>query len=185
LFVCACLSLCRQHGHYPPRVLCPSNFGAGRLASIRSITDSSTIGAFERPPTLRYAGLATWLTAPAGAVVQVVEPMRGTLDVANWLVGPAFDALDKRFPGNNSLIMVFDLALMTSRSAAARSVFLAKAREVGKRFSAGYFVPPISASPAYRQATRASLALIRSLGVRIEIVDSSATAVDMLNLRAI
>jgi hypothetical protein len=111
--------------------------------------------------------------------------MRGTLDAANWLVGPAFDVLDRRFPGNDSLILVFDLALMTSRSAAARSVFLAKARECGRRFSEGYFVPPAIASPAYRQATRASLALIRALGVRIEIVDSSLTAVNMLNLRAI
>jgi hypothetical protein len=111
--------------------------------------------------------------------------MRGTLDSANWLVGPVFDAIDRRFPGKDSLILVFDLALMTSRSAAARSIFLAKARECGKRFSHGYFVPPVIASPAYRQATRASLALIRALGVRIEIVDSSLTAVNMLNLRAI
>lgn len=134
---------------------------------------------------MRYAGVAAWLTAPAGAVVQVVEPMRGTIDVANWLVGPAFDALDRRFPGAHGLIFVFDLALMTDRSAAARSVFLAKARQVGKRFSQAYFVPPISASPAYRQATRASLALIRALGVRIEVVDSASAAVEQLNLRAI
>lgn len=155
------------------------------MASIPSITESSTVGPFAQPPTLRYAGIATWLTAPAGAVVQVVEPMRGTLDVANWLVGPAFDVLDRRFPGNHSLILVLDLALMTDRSAAARSVFLAKARECGKRFAQAYFVPPISASPAYRQATRASLTLIRALGVRIEVVDSAAIAVAQLNLRAI
>jgi hypothetical protein len=155
------------------------------LSSIQSVTDSSTFGAFARQPTLRYGGLATWLVAPAGVVVQVVEPMRGTLDVAKWLVGPVFDALDRRFPGNNSLIIVLDLALMTSRSAAARSVFLAKARECGKRFAEGYFVPPISASAASRQATRASLALIRALGVRIETVDSTAAAIEKLNLRAI
>lgn len=111
--------------------------------------------------------------------------MRGTADAANWLVGPAFDVLDRHFPGNDSLILVFDLALLTSRSAAARSVFLAKARECGKRFSAGYFVPPLIASPAYRQATRASIALIRALGVRVELVGSAAEAVRLLGLRAI
>lgn len=154
------------------------------MESIR-VTSSNAFPAFAWPPTLKHGGISAWLTAPAGAVVQVVEPMRGTSDAANWLVGPAFDMLEQRFPGNDSLILVFDLALMTSRSAAARSIFLAKAREVGKRFSAGYYVPQISASPAYRQATRASLALIRALGVHIEVVDSSAQAVQMLNLRAI
>ena len=156
------------------------------MASIESIsvTSSNTFAAFAHPPTLQYGGISAWFTAPAGAVVQVVEPMRGTSDAANWLVGPAFDVLEQRFPGNNSLILVFDLALMTSRSAAARSIFLAKAREVGKRFSTGYFVPPINTSPAYRQATRASIALIRALGVNVEIVDSSQVAVSVLGLRA-
>ncbi|HKP55626.1 MAG TPA: hypothetical protein VJV78_02835 [Polyangiales bacterium] len=155
------------------------------IESIRSVTSTHTFAAFAHPPTLQYGGIAAWLTAPAGAVVQVVQPMRGTTEAANWLVGPVFDAIQSRFPGNNSLILVFDLALMTSRSAAARSIFLAKAREVGKRFGAGYFVPPISASAANRQATRASLALIRALGVHIELVDSSHQAVEMLHLRAI
>lgn len=150
-----------------------------------SVTNSNAFPAFAWPPTLKHGGISAWLTAPAGAVVQVVEPMRGTSDAANWLVGPAFDMLEQRFPGNDSLILVFDLALMTSRSAAARSIFLAKAREVGKRFSRGYFVPPINASPAYRQATRASIALIRGLGVNVEIVDSSRAAVSMLGLRAL
>jgi hypothetical protein len=156
------------------------------VASIESIsTGRSTLGTFARPPALRYGGLAVWLTAPAGALVQVIEPMRGTLDAANWLVGPAFDVLDRSFPDNHALILVLDLALMTSRSGAARSVFLAKARECRKRFAAGYLVPPIVASPAYRQATRASLMLIRSFGVHVDVVDSAAAAIDMLNLRAI
>ncbi|HKU44889.1 MAG TPA: hypothetical protein VJR89_42310 [Polyangiales bacterium] len=153
------------------------------MAAIETTTGRSGIAAFARPPHLRYGGIVGWLTAPAGAVVQVVEPMRGTAEAASWLVGPAFDMLDRQYPNHNALILVFDLGDMTGRSAAARSVFLAKAREVGKRFAEGWFVPPRAASPAYRQATRASLALIRALGVQIEVVDSAATAIVRRGLR--
>jgi hypothetical protein len=116
-------------------------------------------------------------------VFQVVEPVRGTLDLANWLVGPAYDELERRFPGRTALIFVFDLDLMTGRSTASRSVFLAKARECGKRFSEGLFVPPRAATAAQRQSIRAAIALIRALGVHVEQVSSAVSAVASRNLK--
>jgi hypothetical protein len=145
----------------------------------------STIGvrpAFRRAPHMSYGGAAVWFTSPPGCVIQLVEPVRGTLDLVNWMVGPVYQELDRRFPGRNALILVFDLELMTGRSAASRTVFLAKAREVGKRFSEGLFVPPSAASAANRVATRASIALVRALGVHVELVSSSVSAVASRNL---
>ena len=37
--------------------------------------------AFARPPHLQYGGLAAWFTQPAGAVIQVVQPVRGTVEL--------------------------------------------------------------------------------------------------------
>ena len=145
----------------------------------------STIGvrtAFRRAPHMSYGGAVVWFTSPPGFVFQLVEPVRGTLDLVNWMVGPVYEELDRRFPGRTALIMVLDLELMTGRSAASRTVFLAKAREVGKRFSEGLFVPPRAASPANRVATHASIALIRALGVHIELASSSVSAVASRNL---
>ena len=144
-----------------------------------------SLAAFATPPHLRYGGAAAWFTAPAGAVLQLVEPTRGTVDLANWIVGPGYDELERRFPGRRSLIFVFDLGLMTGRTHAARSVFLGKAREVGSRFSEGFFVPPKAASPAYKQSMRAAIMLIRALGVEVHTVESAAKAVEMRGLRAL
>jgi hypothetical protein len=149
---------------------------------MEQISSISVQRAFPRAPHMSYGGAAVWFTSPPGGIFQLVEPVRGSLDLANWLVGPVYDELDRRFPGRNALIMVLDLELMTGRSIASRTVFLAKAREVGKRFAVGLFVPPRAASPAQRAATQASIALIRALGVHIELVSSSASAVASRNL---
>jgi hypothetical protein len=149
---------------------------------MEQISSISVRRAFPRAPHMSYGGAAVWFTSPPGGIFQLVEPVRGSLDLANWLVGPVYDELDRRFPGRSALILVLDLELMTGRSIASRTVFLAKAREVGKRFAEGLFVPPRAASPAQRVATQASIALIRGLGVNIEVVSSSASAVASRNL---
>jgi len=150
---------------------------------MEEISTVSTRAAFARAPHLSYGGAAVWFTSPPGAVVQLVEPVRGTLDLVNWLVGPAYDELERRFPGRTALIFVFDLELMTGRSAACRSVFLAKARECGKRFSEGLFVPPRAANAAYRQSMQAAILLIRALGVHVEHASSAISAVALRNLK--
>lgn len=150
---------------------------------MEEISTVSTRPAFGRVPHMSYGGAAVWFTSPPGAVVQLVEPVRGTLDLVNWIIGPAYDELDRRFPGRTALILVFDLQLMTGRSAASRSAFLAKARECGRRFSEGLFVPPRAATGAYRQSMAAAIALIRALGVHVEIAASAVSAVASRNLK--
>ena len=141
--------------------------------------------AFATPPHQSFAGAAAWATSPPGCVIQVIEPTRGTGEFANWIVGPCYAEVERRFPTRNGLIFVLDLGLMTGRTNAARSVFLGKAREVGKRFSEGYFVPPAGANAAYTHAARAAIALIRALGVQIHTVDSAATVVATRGLIAL
>jgi hypothetical protein len=140
--------------------------------------------AFAQPPHLKHGALAVWFTHPAGAVVQFQHPVRGTLEYANWLVGPAYAELDKRFPHRGALTLVLDLELMTGRSVASRSVFLAKAREVGDRFGRGFVVPPRNAPRAYAHALRVGVAVIRSLGIQVDIVESSQRAIAMCDLRS-
>lgn len=149
---------------------------------MEDVTTASSRAPFARAPHMSFGSAAVWFTSPPGLICQFVRPGRGTIEITNWIVGPVYDELERRFPGRNGLIMVFDLELMTGRSAAARSGFLAKARECGRRFSQGYFVQPLSMNSAQRVATVASLALIRALGVRIEIASSARAVVASRNL---
>ena len=139
--------------------------------------ESRSLAAFSSEPHLTFGPAAVWYTSPPGAVVQVLEPARGTVELSNWMVGVAFEELERRFPRRKGLLFVFDLALLTGRSHAARSVFLGRAREVSARFSEAWFVPPRTASAAQRHSTRASLMLLRALGVKIELAESAAAAV--------
>jgi hypothetical protein len=150
---------------------------------MEEISIVSTRAAFPRAPHMSYGGAAVWFTSPPGAVVQLLEPVRGTLELVNWLVGPAYDELERRFPGRQALIFVFDLELMTGRSAASRSVFLAKVRECGKRFAEGLVVPPTAANAAYRQSMYAAMAIARAVGIHVEMVSSSVSAVASRSLK--
>jgi len=141
--------------------------------------------AFATPPHLRYGDAAAWITSPPGAVIQLLASMRGTVDLANWIVGPAYHELERRFPGRSGLVLVLDLGLMTGRTHAARSVFLGKAREVGGRFGEAYFVPPRAASAAYQASARAAIALVRALGVQVHTSESAASVVAALGARAL
>src|SRR6185312_2387121 len=75
---------------------------------------------FPGTPDLLSPGdaIAGWLLDPPGALVQFVKPVKGTMELASWLVGPAFEVLDERFPGRNDLTFVLDLGNMVGRSAA-------------------------------------------------------------------
>jgi hypothetical protein len=150
---------------------------------VQTLSSTST-PAFARAPHLRYPGAAAWLTQPAGLVVQITEPMRADLNVANWVVGPLYALLEKRFPAPIPLTLVLDLDLMTGRSFASRTVFLAKAREVGPRFARGFLIAPRSSQRSYLYAMHAGIALIQTLGVQVDIVASAAEAIAHCNMRA-
>jgi hypothetical protein len=150
---------------------------------MEEISTVSARAAFARVPHMAYGGAAVWFTSPAGVVVQLLEPVRGTLELVNWLVGPVYEELDRRFPTRTALIFVFDIELMTGRSAACRSVFLGKAREVGRRFSEALFVPPRAASGGWRMSMLASITLVRALGIQVEVASTGASAVASRNLK--
>lgn len=150
---------------------------------MEEISTFSARAAFARAPHMTNGAAAVWFTSPPGVVVQLLEPARGTLELVNWLVGPVYDELDRRFPNRNAILYVLDLELMTGRSAACRSVFLAKTREVGRRFAEGLFVPPRAASGGWRVSMLAAVALIRALGIQVELVGSAASAVASRNLK--
>jgi hypothetical protein len=143
--------------------------------------------AFATPPVLYspHAIAAAWLLDPAGALVQFVQPAKGTLEQATWLVEEAFEALDAKYPERDDLILVLDLYHMVGRSAAARSVVLNGAKLLYRRFSHVFVVPPAEYPPMYLQAFQASIALVRLLGLGVSVVGSSAEVIARLDLRPV
>lgn len=143
--------------------------------------------AFAAPPRLYspHGIAAGWLLDPPGALVQFVQPARGTLEQATWLVNDAFEVLDAEYPRQSELILVLDLYNMTGRSAAARSVLLNAAKLLYTRFAHAYVVPPAECPPMYLQAFHASIALVRLLGLRVSVVSSSAEVIARLGLRPV
>ena len=144
---------------------------------------SSTPLAFACEPHMRFGPAAVWLTSPPGLVAQLVEPCRGTVELANWLVGPVYEALDRRAAGRNALMFVFDLSLMNGRSNASRTVLLSKARQCSKRFAEAIVVAPYAATKVQLHSLYAGMSLARALGVRVNLADSVHAAVDRLSLR--
>src|SRR5262245_48272351 len=95
--------------------------------------------AFDRPPDLLGAGCPRgWFTDPPGAIVQIAQPARGTKEMAEWLVGPAFLRLRGRFPTAEGMVLVIDLSLMDGRDTAARTLIIERARQAGKIFGRVY-----------------------------------------------
>jgi hypothetical protein len=132
--------------------------------------------AFPEPPHMQQGTAAVWFTRPAGIVVQLLEPTRITLPISEWLIGPAYAELERRHPAHPFTI-VMDFHFMLSRTLAARTAFLSQARRVGKRFGAGYWVPPRVQSPAAARSAEASIALMRAIGIDVHVVGSAAEAI--------
>lgn len=143
--------------------------------------------AFATPPALYspHAIAAGWLLDPPGGLVQFVQPAKGTLEQATWIVEEAFAVLSAKYPDRNDLIFVFDMYHMVGRSAAARSVILNGAKLLYQRFSHVFVVPPADCPPMYLQAFHASIALVRMLGLRVSVVGSSAEVIARLGLRPV
>jgi len=127
--------------------------------------------------------VAGWVLDPPGLLVQFVEPAKGTLEQATWLVDTGFAVMDAYYPNRDGLIFVFDLSNMVGRSAAARSVVLNAAKLMYRRFSHVFVVPPAEYPPMYLQAFQASIALVRLLGLRVSVVSSSAEVIARCGLR--
>jgi hypothetical protein len=118
-------------------------------------------------------------------LIQFVKPAKGTMEVANWLVGPAFAALDARYAQRSDLLLVLDLTHMSGRSSAARSILLHSAKVMGSRFSRVFVIPPAGYPPMYIKAFHASVAFARLLGMQVTVAGSSRAVIDRYNLSAL
>lgn len=123
-----------------------------------------------------------WLLDPPGGLIQFVKPVKGTMELAGWLVGPAFAVLEAEFPERTDLLLVLDLAHMVGRSAAARSIVLHSAKVLGSRFSRVFVIPPADYPPMYMKAFHASILFARLLGMHITVAGASRAVVERYRL---
>jgi hypothetical protein len=140
--------------------------------------------AFDVPPDIYGARvLRAWFTDPPGVVVQMAEPSRGTVQIAEWMVGHGYARLRGRFPEAERLILVIDLSLMEGRDPAARAVMLDKAREFSQLFERTVIIPPLKGSPIYLTTLHAAAALLTAFGVDLKIEKSLAAVIAQWKLK--
>lgn len=126
-----------------------------------------------------------WLLDPPGGLVQFLKPVRGTTELADWLVGPAFDVLHAQFPDRNDLWLVLDLTHMVSRSAAARSILLHSAKVLRSRFARIFVVPPAKYPPMYIKGFHASVGFLRLLGMNVTVAGSSRAVIERYGIKTL
>jgi hypothetical protein len=144
-----------------------------------------TPAGFTASPHLRDASgaLAVWFTEPPGALIQVAEPCQLTVDMARWLVGPGFAALEARFPEPARLILVLDLGLMAGRDVAVRPLIVDLAKALRPRLARAIVLPPQRASALYIASLKTGVAMLRVFGVTVEIGRSLSDVVSTVALR--
>ena len=140
--------------------------------------------AFASEPDIRSpdGAIIGWLLEPAGALIQFVKPVKGTAELASWVVGPASAVLEARYPGRKDLWFVLDLTYMVGRSAAARSILLHSAKVMVGRFSRVFVIPPADYPPMYLKAFHASVAFARLLGMHVTVAGASRAVIDRYKL---
>jgi hypothetical protein len=155
------------------------------MASMHELVATDAIQpVFPSEPDVRGpdGALLGWLLDPPGALIQFVKPVKGTSELASWLVGPANAVLEAHFPQHKNLMFVLDLTHMVGRSAAARSILLHSAKVLGPRFSRVFVIPPSDYPPMYMKAFHASVAIARLLGIHITIAGASRAVIERYKL---
>jgi hypothetical protein len=129
--------------------------------------------AFAEPPHLvdPRGDIAIWYTEPPGLVLQLTKPTHGTRAHAEWLAGPSFAELGRRFP-NHELIVLFDAHLATGRDPDFRPLMMNVAKALLGRAKRIVVVLPRTVPPALRSAMEVSVALLRLFGLPLEIAAS-------------
>jgi hypothetical protein len=113
--------------------------------------------------------IAAWWTDPPGVLMQFARPSRGTTEMAEWLVGPAFDLLTARFPGARELRVVLDMRAMTGRSATARAMLLQRAKTVHDHIAHVVILPSQQMGPAYVKIVEGTAMMLRLAGLRVDV----------------
>lgn len=116
--------------------------------------------------------IAAWWTDPPGVLAQLTGPARGTTEMAEWLIGPAFDQVIGRFPDTRELRVILDMRQMTGRSANARSLLLQRGKTMIGHVAHVVLVPSTLLGPAYIKVVEASALLLRAAGLRVDIESS-------------
>jgi hypothetical protein len=127
--------------------------------------------------------MVAWFTEPAGVFVQLVEPIRVGVPLAEWIVGPLRAELMARFPGRRDLLIVIDATLMTGRDPAVRRLLQDAAREMQPVVSRAVLIPPAQASSVYLTTLDVASSLLRLFGFRLEIARSASFVQSSFTLR--
>lgn len=127
--------------------------------------------AFGAPPHLvdDSGALRAWFIEPAGALLQFARPERGTTQMAEWLVGTAFDVLAQRFNGRRGLHVILDMREMTGRSASARSILLASVLRVLPRIGSVVLLPSEHMGPDYMNLIEQTVRIVSAMGLPIAV----------------
>ena len=110
-----------------------------------------------------------WYTDPPGVVLQLAAPIRGNVEMAEWLCGPGVERLRVRYPNVKGLVLVMDLTLMDGREPDARAVMLRNAAEMRGLFAKVFVVPPAKANRIYLSTLHAAAAVLSAFGVKLSI----------------
>jgi hypothetical protein len=113
--------------------------------------------------------IAAFWTDPPGVLLQLTRPARGTTAMAEWLIGPLFDALVRRFPEGRDLRVVLDMRQMTGRSAIARALLIRHARTIAARLNHVVVIPSLHMGPTYVKVLEAAAVLLAAAGVPLAI----------------
>ena len=124
-----------------------------------------------------------WFTEPPGGVIQLTRPVRGTRELAEWLVGPAWEQLCRRFPNACEFFIVLDLSQMDGRDPSARAALLEKAQALRPGILRAAVIPPIGATAVYLSSLRVAVAILRVFGVVVDIDPSLRNVLASRGLR--
>jgi hypothetical protein len=129
---------------------------------------------FPISPQLRSPGaeIVGFYTDPPGVVMQFAQPVKGTEELARWLLVHAIQQIFARFPGRNDILFVMDLRMMAGRELGARSLLVQHGPGLRHRFSHLYILPPLVAAPFYAGTLHTAASLLRTLGLHIDIEPS-------------
>jgi hypothetical protein len=127
--------------------------------------------AFAVPPHVvdESGAIVGWFTEPAGVVLQLTRPTRGTTELAKWLVGPGYTQIIRRFPDTRDVYVVLDMRQMTGRAATARSLLIEHAKLIAKQLGTVVVLPSVHLGALYVKVIEATALMLRPFGVRIEI----------------
>ncbi|HEX4334862.1 MAG TPA: hypothetical protein VH062_03050 [Polyangiaceae bacterium] len=151
----------------------------------RGVDSPDYKAAFPSEPQLSSPSgvVACWFTDPPGMIIQITQRTQGTLEGAQWIGGPAIDAMLRRFSKREWLTLVLDLRLMTGREPAARHSLVAPAKSLKSRLARIVVVAPERASSIYLSSLLAATTLLSVFGYRVDLKRSLEVVVKKHRIR--